>query len=592
MREADQAQSLKIPILYLIISCILTLVFPLIFREAPSPLPPWALLWWFLKGLIITIDLFPALALSAVALSYSQGLGRLHFDRFSPLFWEKSLSRLIFIFVTAVLYSVFYLLALPSARDSVAEMQIKGKLYYEALVSANEAAEAGLWRESASFTALCEGIWLNSPDTAQLRDKLAVNYLSMSAKARLATKEEASRLDNANSTNTVFEPSLPGVPKPATARSAIQAARERLSAGAQFDAHWLAQVALRLSSPAAPERVEAERIASEAWNAIEALKPTLNEAESYSLYKLKREAYAMASAGDWLDAYYSFLRLASLTDNDPDVERYLSLSQEGVRGLAFFVDEMDIRLGEVDSNVVLSLPMENGNRVIVRAKTLHSFPDYAYAKDLEILSIGIDQRINYHLIADYGKILPNSAMNKNELGTVFLLRAVDRDDENIRWEAKRLDSDEAPSSILNMPVDFNLLLLASRARRGVDNMALTDLITASAELDVFGYATSAFRVELIRRLSEPFIFCITAIWVLSYAWRLRPKRGSILISFLMFFLLPIVLNFLIELFRITSSGFLVYLTISLPYTLTLVAALAFEASLLVAALIFFSGQRA
>jgi hypothetical protein len=376
------------------------------------------------------------------------------------------------------------------------------------------------------------------------------------------------------------------------ASDALLMAREALSEGRYYDAHWLAALAEKIARPNASEAAEAPRIASDAWNAIALMEPSKDDKQAFSIFQKKRDGYAAVKAGDWIRAYYIFGKLAKDVSGDADVDRFFSMSRNGVRKTAFFVDEVGDILGQVELDAFLSFPNLDGGRDVLLLKRLHVSADLAYVGGFELLSFGVDGKQRYRVQAPYAKLAPFDIQDERSSISVLLL-GLDRNDEKVRWEPV-WSLGKAPDSISNrvlLAVSWDEFILTTRARKGIELLSVPDLNRGAKLLGQDGFITEAFRAEIIRRIAEPFAFLALSILFLTIGWRMRSPRGAGWLGYVMLALLPFAVNLVVQAYRFLTSTSALAFTLLLPFGWAVAAILGFHILMLFIALVFLAGQR-
>jgi hypothetical protein len=337
-----------------------------------------------------------------------------------------------------------------------------------------------------------------------------------------------------------------------------------------YDAHWLATLGSRLAAEGSAETGAAARLASRAWNAVNSLEPTSRESRAYQIYHLKRDGYEALAGGDWIPAYYIFLELLSLTPEDPDIAKYLSISEQGTIQAAFFSDEMELSTGEIYTNAVFSLPLGAG-RAVMRLSSLSLLPDSAYGTGAEILAFDRDGRPAWRIEAPYVKILPFSLDSGPRISV--LMRALDRTDKTKRWEPLvRSLGEKAPQDArISFSLRWDDFLLLPDLRLGPEDLSVSSLIAASRIAGNYGYLPQVLEAEIIRRFAEPAVFLPIAVLVLVIAWRYRAMKRPRYLGIPMMAVLPVVFNGAIHFYRSCLNNLGIWTVITFGFTLGIIA---------------------
>ncbi len=589
MGENRRFPSYVLILIFSILSFLAIFAYRFFFPGALEPLPVFNLTWKLSKTLLDFIDVFPAIALSAI-------LGHFGFgswapegpERFSVKFFDSMKEPLIATIVVALLYAALFLLALPVTLDFRQDMVVKGILFRSSSEKATLAMDRGEWLEAERYMNMCQRVWPESPNTQKERDRLQVGLSSLRAagKKLLDTSRQLAGSDH------FMDAYLPDIPRDINSSDALVLAKEALSAGRFYDAHWLAALAEKIAGPEAGEAATASLIASEAWNSIALMEPGKDDEQAFSIFRRKREGYSSVKAGDWIRAYYIFDKLAKDVSGDADVDRFLTMSRNGARKTAFFVDEVAEILGQVELDTFLSFPNLDGGRDVLLLKRLHISADLAYVEGFEMLSFGADGKERYGVQAPYAKFGPFNIQDERSSVSILLV-GLDRNDEKIRWEPVwnfGKSPDGIPGRVL-LAVSWEELILATQARNGIELLSVPALNEGARLLGPAGFITEAFRAETIRRIAEPFAFLALAIIFLTLGWRMRSPRGAGWPGYVILALLPFAVNLVVQAYRFLTSTTALAFTLMLPFGWAVAAILGFHILVLFIALVFLAGQR-
>jgi hypothetical protein len=551
--------------------------FRLIFPGEPPPLALFSRSWRLTQGILNCIGLFPALAMSAMVIPFGLSpAGDSRFTAFSPKFLDALKGPIITAVCAAVVYGVLCFLVYPLMWDREANMRFRGRLFVESASRARSYAAAGDWLDASRFLGVCERVWPDSPDLEGLRSEVLV-------------KLDESRFAPPSGQAVPFS-AVPAEAGPSSRREPVDAAEALALAEIAFreeryyDAHWFATLSGRLARQGSVETVEAARAASRAWNVIALLEPNDRETRSVRLYRLKNAAYEAMVARDWIRGFYLFKERAALTPKDPDVINFLNECEQGLEETAFFIDEPEMTLGEILSGAVFSVPRRTSagtpyGRMILQIRSLAASPDFSYGIGVELLVFNGKGELENSLEAQYAKILPKTLGGQKRV--LLLLRALDRENESRRWEpvwtgpglpgsigygGDGLDLGDT-QVILDIP--YEDFLLSTQVRRGVDNFFIGELFAAERTLSAYGYISQVFEAEILGRFAEPLYFLALLILILLIGWRYRAVRQPRYLIIPMLFILPLVFDGVIRIYRAAMN----ILGIQLILSLSLVPAL-------------------
>lgn len=559
-------------IVYTIASCLAILGFRLIYPGERAPLAYFNVSWRFLKGCLDYLNLFPALSLSALVIPFGWKPWQAEkFSAFSPAFLQSLRPSILTAIAGTVIWALLFFLAFPLARDYEISLRSRGRLFNQAKEEARMYASLGEWDEAARFVGVCERIWPESQEMAALKIESSIRLEAgaVESSAGIGVPESGAGREGS-------WPSLPNQ-APVSAAEALGMAETALKEERYYDAHWLATLAGRIAGQGSAETEAAARLSSRAWNAVSSLEPNSRESAAYRVYRLKRDGYEAMVSGEWIRAYYIFRELSEISPEDPDVAKYLGLSEQGTAGVAFFTDEIEMDVGEVIAGAVFSLPL-GMDRIVMRVASLMVLRDSAYGLDIEILAFDRNGYPAWSMTAPYVKFLPFT-LGSGPRVTV-LMRALDRNDSARRWEPLIQGLGETPPAEGRVGIDIKWddFLLLSKIRLGRQNLSIGDIFNASKIMGNYGYLPQVFEAELIDRFAEPAFFLPMAILVIVIGWRFRVQVRSRYMSVFMLGILPLVLHGFVLFFRscLNGTGILAVVTLGFP-----AAAVVFGAAVLV-----------
>ncbi|MCL2008450.1 MAG: hypothetical protein FWG77_10225 [Treponema sp.] len=514
----------------MLVSAIAVIVFRLIVPGEPPPLPIYSISWRFIRGFLSYFELFPAFALSALVIPFGIKVhAKEKINPFSPQFLQYLKAPIMSAIVAAILYGLIFFLAIPLIENREADLRFRGRLYRLAVENARDHAAYGRWEEAAQNLAICEVIWPGSPDTARLRTETEI------------------RLETARLTpDFIIPPSLQApsfitLPEaqPLDATDAIERAEAALAVERFFDAHWLATLAGQLAAPGSAEIAIAARIAGRAWEGVNSLEPSIAQAEAYRIYRLKREGYEALVGREYIKAYYIFLELSEISYRDPDIARFLPISEAGVRQIAFFIDEMQLTMGRMLSGAVYSLPHGLG-RIVLRVSSLSIFPDFAEGIGADLMAFDSNGYPLWSIEAPFVRFLPITVDSRP--GVTALFRALSKTDENIVWNpvVRNIDQIAPDPSSMVLNVSWDNFLLLSDINRGVSVLSPREIRRAALEFGPYGYMPEVFEAELLKRFSQPLFLFPFGIFTIALGWRYRAEKNPRYMAVPMMGILPLV----------------------------------------------------
>ena len=582
------AEKLRSPqfifIVYVLVSALLIMIFRFILPGSESPLPIYLSNWRLLRGALDLFDLLPALAFSALVIPFGMASFEENYQSFSAVFFKRLLVSVIIAICAAVVYGVIFFLALPMLKNYEENLRFSGELYQLAKKNAFERRDSGDWQEAAQFLVICDTIWFNSPELSELRDDIEINIVKMKS------EESRERSDARHAITREWRGAdispLSGDQQPLDAAQALTMYATAFREERYFDAHWLATLAGRIAQSGSPEASSAARLAGEAWNKISSQAPNRMETRFYQLYNLKLSGYQAMSVGDWIRAFYIFQELLSLTPDDPDAVNFLAASERGAKEYAFFLDEMELAMGEILTGAVFSLPSGTG-RSALRFLSFTASADVAYVLGFEYMDFDVNANMLTSVSAPYAKLLPFNLEEKSQV--LVLTHVLDRLNKNNSYEGEWLVGRKTAGGIL-LDVSYEDLMLLSEVRHGLSNLQIDELFTASKKLDNLGYVYQIFQAEILNRLGSALFFLPMAIFILILGWRYRAKAKPRYLFILLLPVLPVVFHGFVFIYRSVLNIAGIWLVLSLGFTAALIVLIAALGVLLFISLIILAGQ--
>jgi hypothetical protein len=575
------------------------MIFRFIFPGSEAPLLIYSRTWRLIKGVLEVFNWFPALAFSALVIPFglasSPSLANEKFQSFSELFFKRIINSVILAICASVLYGMIFFFALPMVKNQEENLRFNGELYQLAKKNIYENMEIGEWHEAAQFLNICDRIWLNSPELSEPRDRIIINLSEQSferseerAYARVALSRDRRETNTTRQAgHTQTGAALSENQDPVDSTEAITMGLIAFNEKRYFDAHWLATLGARLATAGSVQQINARRLASEAWNMIISLEPNRREEMLFNLHNTKLAGYNAMNTGRYIEAFYIFRELLTLTPDDPDVANFFARSERGAIQTAFFIDEINLSIGEILNGALFSLPSSSG-RAVLRFSTLKTLSDVAYGIGFEYMNFDINNNLQESVVSRYAKILPFILNGKEQV--LVLTHALDRYDEEKGSKSEWLLGEESAGSIL-LDISYDDFITLTHVRRGLTNLQIDELFKASKELYNAGYIPQIFQAEIINRLGSALFFLPMSIFVIIIAWRYRAKTKPRYLFILLLPVLPVVFNGLVFLYRSIFNIIGIWLVISFGFTQALVVFIVTLALLLFISLLSLSAQK-
>jgi hypothetical protein len=531
---------------YVIGASLIILIFRNIFPGEISPLPIFAKNWKLVRALIEIITLFPALACSGLVVPFGMPSEDDFFEgEESPQnLFRRFEAPIVTAIIASVVYALLFFLVLPIAQNNEKNMRFQGELYRLAKHRAETHRKAHEWVQASQFIGICDSIWKNTPELDDLRVDVKVNI----------DKIEASDRQQGEKPKSAAISALPGYKEPVDAGEAIYMGEDAFNKGQFLDAHWLAILAGRIARPGSPEVAKAADLAVKAWNQIEVLQTSSGEENAHALYLLKKSGYEAFISGDYIRAFYIFQEHAAKSPNDPDTKRLLAACEQGTKEIAFFMDEVEVTLGNSQTNTILSLPVvENGlsGRSVIRIALLSTTPDVAYGTNIEYMAFDSQSRPLLSLYALNAKILPITIEGRPQVH--ILMRALDRNSPTRRWEPvwniRNVNPRHPDDAQMILDMSYEDFLEVVKLRQGLSSLRLNELYTAAKIANKAGYIPQVYEAEIFNRFGSCLFFLPMAVIAIAMGWYFRARRQPRYLFVPLLPVFPIVFNGIVFLYR-------------------------------------------
>lgn len=330
----------------------------------------------------------------------------------------------------------------------------------------------------------------------------------------------------------------------------MQTAKDCIAKKDWFGAHYYSQLAIKTSDPKDINITELKQISAEAWNRLNQARQPGTSAEQ-KIFAKKYEGYVSLINGDILRSYYIFHALSLESKKlsaDPDIVRYLEISEKFLKSQYFFRDETK-NLQEYEcANSVYFKIQENasGNSTLYFIHGITSDNTaknmILYLRGLEIIELDESGSVISGCLVPYAKMTALQTEFLDEDTKKFLeidkkitavpyilLNSVDRNlpDQTITPEYK-IGLKKTPQEsfkILKMPFsDFELI---EQASSGADSMNLISLFNFVSKAEKYGYSAESFAHILMNRMLKPLYLLILFIVIAYHAWHFRLEENSV-----------------------------------------------------------------
>jgi len=495
----------------------------------------------FLTGMDYFLKFLPAMVFTGFAVSCS-----VHFGHNSEGATRRFSHAMLKRFETVMIVSIIGVALLTLANETFGlmvnrsknEIVNRPKIIKEYIKVGNHFYEEGFYSRAARYA---DAVLKLEPDSAEANDlknktNIILNHQMVKApKINAATAEVIEDKD----TKLKLEEE-----KISQAYQCLLKSRKAYEEGKWFDAHYNAQMGIKLTSSKDPNLAELKQLSAKAWNNITEVHNT-SKTQAQLDYAEKCEAYMALIQGDDIKAYYLFSRLSNKSlelSRDPDVVFYLDVSKKSVEEKYFFIDEtLELASFESANNVyfIYKNPDLTQSIFYFKGMTVVESTGFSvqYLRDLSIITLDTEGRWLKTMHVDYAKVLPVAAANfdektKNELGIdektdyipYILLKSIGRDDEGMvsapEYTFATGVKEEKSDSIL-YPVSFDLFKMIEDSTGNPNAISMSTLFKIVSKVSMFGYSTEMYGQNLLNRLLYPVFLLFLFICMASFGWNNR-----------------------------------------------------------------------
>ena len=473
---------------------------------------------------ILFIRIMPGLLVSAILIGYAVifgTCGQNTVPRFSEILLRYLKEVFIILFFCLSLYIIFIEVLSPLLFNYRRRSQLKTQDYYDNIKEADIALKDDDAEKACKKAKAALEIWKNNPEALQLLDKAKVLYEAQAIDRKKATQPIETVYDNA-------------APENLTAEGALFISKRFMNKYDFYTAHYYAMRAYNLSAENAPYHDEALRLAAQAWNQIEKGMADLATEFDIRLYQAKKAGYEMIQEGNYIKAYYQFIKAQRMLEQnnphkrDPDIDRFIEISRKKLLEEAFFIDETEsLPLFETARNIHFTIPAWS-----TRAAAQITIEGLSYitrngireiyGRNCELTQHTADGRVLYRSQIPFIKLIP-IVSNKGIPMLRMLFQAVDKQRDKVVLKPIVLEGTmpiERQAS-MRLPFSYGDFELIIAANEGEKSMTLSQLYAFRQRGAQYGFPASIYHRELLARISDVFLILITSIYTLVLAWRSR-----------------------------------------------------------------------
>lgn len=324
----------------------------------------------------------------------------------------------------------------------------------------------------------------------------------------------------------------------------LKKAKESFAAEKWFDAHYYAELGIKLTTPKDPNQDELKEISYKAWDNIQEIHNN-KKTQSQIDFEEKYRGYLALVEEDDLKAYYIFHNLSAKSlelSKDSDVVFYLDVAKKRVEQKYFFVDEtLELSTFETANDIYFTIKNSDSTQDIVYFKGMtevqSSGMNIQYLRNLTITSIDSKGNFRKSMNVPYAKVLPAHVSNfddvtKKGLGIeddmeyvpYLILKSVGRDNSEESYSpkysyAKGIVPQDLEITLL--PVSFDDFVMLEKSAANPQTLQLTALMKLVSKAQQYGYSSESFGQILLNRLLYPLFLLCLLVLLASFAWNNR-----------------------------------------------------------------------
>lgn len=540
MREVTKG-FINILISYLIGLCVcLGYVF---LYEKINVLPQFLMNVRLLRTFSFFIGFIPTLLLYSLLTGYARIFGSSGHNtvlRYSLVLLQYLRDVFIIIILNIIIYFILQEGAIPYITQQQACYRIKTENYYEYIHAAKLAFKNQQYIDAKQYAKQALLLWKDSKEAADLFDIIKI-------------KEESNSVTLVNNQKIIPEEEhIISSFENITAKEALDISRTSLQNNDFYTSHLYALQAARLMNSNDLSK-EAKGIAETAWRNIEKGLSALKAKNDVKLYYEKKQAYEYIKQNNWMQAYYALVTIQknintqSNNKRDPDVDRLKSIAQEKLLEQIFFVDEtILLPLFESARNLEFTIPSSpHLLKTNIKLRGLSSISKNGtqnlYGRSCTITHYKADDTIFSQYNCPFVKFMSYKTSD-NQYAIKLLLTTVDRNKANtavLPISIKGVDPIETYGESISLPLSLPMLKIIITAAKGEKAMTLPQLYKFCTLTYTYGFHQKIYMSELLFRLTNIFLILIIAIYMLTFAWRLRTPPHTVF-QVQWFFIFPLL----------------------------------------------------
>ena len=532
----------------------------------------------FMNGLQNFTRFLPGIAITGFTVTCSVHFGRNSegsTERFSKAMMDRfkivMIVSISIAFLLTVSYEVIGLLT-SNKKNSIIN---RPKIVNEYINVGNKLFDNGYYERAMSYADAALKLNPNERRAINLKDRADVE-INRARTSNIRFKlyesvEEAEKVDrvviDAEQINEVYK--------------LYQESQEAFDKKEWFNAHYYAELGIKLATPKDPNLEELKKLSTSAWNNLTEYH-NLAKSNGQLTFEKKYEGYLALVQKDDLKAYYIFRELylsSREMQSDPDVVFYLEIAENRINERSFCVDEtFELKSFESANDVYFSYEYADGSRDIIYFKGMTAVASTGnsiqYLRALTVVSVDRSGEVFRTMTVPYAKVLPVSVKTltpttkalmgiNDEIDYVpyILLKSVGRDSPELHNEPLYTYSNGETATtpeyiLLSIPYDDFLIL--ENTAGSPDSMTLPALFKLTHMAAKYGFCNEVYGQSFMNRAFYPLWILVIFVLLASFGWnnRIGPTqyfKFSWAFAFIPFILIAMLFNqFSMFLFRLVN----------------------------------------
>ncbi len=500
-----------------------------------------AFLYKFLNGLSYFIQFLPMMLITGLCVSCSVTFGHNSegsMDRFS----RAMITRYKNVMIASLICTAILTLANETAgvfiRQKKTELVNQPKLINEYITAGNKLFDDKDYERAILYADAVLKLEPKSEEATKLKEKsiVEINILQTSNLHYLPSTEDFSLMTKMD--ENIDEEKL------LTVYEYYKKAQEFYKNGEWLNAHYYAELGVKLAATTDPNLDDLKVLSAMAWNNI-TQEQDLSKTHVQELFAQKYSGYKALVDGDDLKAYYIFKDLKTNSpelSRDSDVAFYFAEAEKRVNNKYFFIDETyELQTFETANDVCYSYKYSDGSRDIVYYRGVTPVKSTGnaiqYLRGFTISSLDADGNLEKTLSVPYAKLLPVSVDAMNAIQKRYLridedakqvpylmLKSVGRSENSsmIVPEYKMADGTElTPPDYIILPISFKKFQMLQQTSKNPNEISLPTMFQYVKLAPDYGYSKEVFGQILLNRILYPFWILLLFVLVASFAWNNR-----------------------------------------------------------------------